>query len=364
MDPSTRLQLQLAPEIQRFIISNVKRPSKKPLSLGSGSYGTVERLDFSGVICAGKSVHESLLDLSNDGIENIVQKYFEECCVLAELRHPNIVQFFGVCFLSGVKLPVLVMEYLMTNLDTLLEDYADLPLCLKRSILQDVAQGLVYLHSSKQPLIHRDLTARNVLLTSAFTAKIADFGNARFCDISPEKLLKTMTCVPGTPAYLPPEAFDPHPKYDTTLDSFSFGHLSLFTIVQEFPTPIGYTYIDSVTKSVVARSEIQRRQVYVDKMDEVVKDCEVLREMVRSCLSNDPEVRPSAVQLVAYLQGVKDEIADPYMGMSKLDMMIALEKSSMLATSGDTSLSKLKVQLHNNSAISQQSAPVSLKYCS
>ena len=48
------------------------------------------------------------------------------------------------------------------------------PLCLKCSILHNVASGLAYLHERTPPIIHRDLSARNVLLTSGMVAKIAE----------------------------------------------------------------------------------------------------------------------------------------------------------------------------------------------
>ena len=125
-----------------------------------------------------------------------------------------IVQFMGICFLPESRLPVQVMEYLSSNLDAFLEKQANIPLFLKRSILHDVARGLVYLHCRMPPVIHRDLTARNVLLSSMMTAKIADFGNSRLVDFATQ----TLTCFPGTLAYLPPEALDPHPQYDMKLD--------------------------------------------------------------------------------------------------------------------------------------------------
>jgi serine/threonine-protein kinase CTR1 len=108
---------------------------------------------------------------------------------MSTLRHPNIVQFLGITFFPGSQLPVLVMERLLTSLHDLLEPEVDpllsasekqfLPLSLKCSILENVASGLVYLHERSPPVIHRDLSARNVLLNSALVAKIADLGVAR-----------------------------------------------------------------------------------------------------------------------------------------------------------------------------------------
>ena len=49
---------------------------------------------------------------------------------------------------------------------------SNLPLSLKCSVLEDVASGLLYLHERQPPVIHRDLTSKNVLLTSSLVAKI------------------------------------------------------------------------------------------------------------------------------------------------------------------------------------------------
>ena len=154
--------------------------------------------------------------------------------LMAEMRHPHIVQFLGLCFLEGSALPVLVMELLDSSLDDLLESskFPGLPLALKQSLLTDVARGLVYLHTHNPPIVHRDLSARNILLTSSLAAKISDLGNARIVNLQPGQLARTLTCVPGTHVYMPPESFDQHSRYGPRLDIFSFGHLTLFTLTQ------------------------------------------------------------------------------------------------------------------------------------
>ena len=88
---------------------------------------------------------------------------------MAEMRHPHIVQFLGLCFLEGSTLPVLVMERLDSSLDDLLEGAPGLPLSLKRSLLADVILGLLYLHTRRPPVVHRDLSARNVRITDIIT---------------------------------------------------------------------------------------------------------------------------------------------------------------------------------------------------
>ena len=137
--------------------------------LGHGSYATVLELDYIGLKCAGKKIHDELLkqDLTTYGM----LRFKEECRLLSQVRHPNIVQFLGVYFQQGVQAPILVMEFLPTNLTSCIERYGILPKEMNYSILHDVALGLCYLHSQTPPIIHRDLSSNNVLLTPNMTAK-------------------------------------------------------------------------------------------------------------------------------------------------------------------------------------------------
>ena len=97
------------------------------------------------------------------------------------------------------------MEKLLLSLDELLEKEKNIPFDIKISILIGVSCGLVFLHCQDPPIAHRDLTARNILLDSSLTSKIADLGVAQMVNIQPGKLAATMTQAPGNILYMPPE---------------------------------------------------------------------------------------------------------------------------------------------------------------
>ena len=187
---------------------------------------------MNGLLCAGKRIHEILLDAGNVGVREIAAKYVQECHLMSNLRHPNVTLFIGVCFLPNCQLPLLVMERLEGSLDNLLETIPSIPLALKRSFLEDTAQGLLYLHKHDPQIIHRDLTAKNVLLTSSLVAKITDLGNSRIVNIQPGQLAQTLSRNPGTLVYMPPEALTAASRYGPSLDVFSFGHLGIFVVLQ------------------------------------------------------------------------------------------------------------------------------------
>lgn len=111
-----------SPELKPFLLEGVKRTGKQ---LGVGSYGAVEELRVGGAVCAGKKLHETLLDPRDEGVKCMLERFATECQLMANLRHPNVVQFLGLCFLPGVTAPFLVME----RMDTSLDKVCDLTLC-------------------------------------------------------------------------------------------------------------------------------------------------------------------------------------------------------------------------------------------
>ena len=293
--------------------------------IGRGAFGRVEEVSIPGAVCAAKRIHDELLRA--DRATDITDKFLRECKLMSTLRHPHIVQFLGICYLPDaadihVPLPALVMEKLDCDLHKLLETVTDIPLSIKKSILTDIANGLVYLHGqAPAAIIHRDLTARNVLLNSALTAKIGDLGVARIVNLTPGQLAATMTQAPGNVVYMPPEATEDHPKYNTSLDVFSFGNLILFTLTQEFPHLKNASYLVPKTQELRARNEVDRRiesfnQLVTELGDE--KHCFI--SLAKQCLHNVPTARPSATAIVSSLASA---ILVPYRlwDCSKMEMI-------------------------------------------
>ena len=201
------------PVLRQFFLSDVQLTG---INIGGGAYGRVDEVAFP-VAAAAKTVYPILQGGPLDQ-PKAVSQLVTECQLMSTLRHPNIVQFLGVTFFPGSRLPALIMERLLTSLhhllapDTRPPPDAVLPtaffsMALKCCVLQDVARGLEYLHGQLPPVIHPDLSAGICLLNSAMVAKIADLGVAR---ISPRmRAAVTMTKGPGTLIYMPPEATAP-----------------------------------------------------------------------------------------------------------------------------------------------------------
>ena len=293
--------------LRRTLVDELKPYTRKVkptgLVLGSGTYGSVIELKSAGEIVAGK-VFKTVMTAQ---LQAKAHKVCGEVITMLQLSHPNIVQCKGVSLLPDQPLPVLLMERLMTSLHAYILNpvNSNLPEERKVSFLLDTASGLDYLHSCTPAVIHRDLTAKNVLLDSQLRAKIADFGNSRIMDLDPNATPETFTSLPGTLEYMPPEAMGGGIKYDPSLDAFSFGHLSLLTVTQrkvQLVLPLTYT---SSTGKLTARTEVKRREKSLEEAENILSEGHPLLRLMKQCLHNRPALRPHTRYLVRKLCEMK-----------------------------------------------------------
>ena len=259
---------------------------------GSGAYGAVYKVTVDGVPCMAKRLHDILVDpeVPRRQRASIEQKFHDECVLLSQLRHPNVVHFVGVHYGSDQDDMSLIMECLDTDLARCLESQPNIPIEVKLSILLDVSYGLLYLHTHSPQIIHRDLTAANILLTRDKRAKIADLGVSKLLDPR-SRAAMMQTKAPGTIYYMPPEALKENPKYDEKLDIFSFGHLALYVINQMFPEVFEVT-ITPVALREESLQILKRRNA----IDEMGRD-HCLHDVVVKCLQDNPQKRPTTFKL-------------------------------------------------------------------
>ena len=158
------------------------------------------------------------------------------------------------------------MEYLPTTLRRCLDTHGALPAEIGGAILLEVALGLRYLHEISPPIVHRDLSSNNVLLTTSMTAKISDLGVAKILDVSPGRAARmTQTQAPGTAAFMPPEAMLARPKYTSKVDIFSFGVLVVHILSGEWPMPSeAFAEDPNDPNGVVLVTEFDRRCESID----------------------------------------------------------------------------------------------------
>ena len=106
----------------------------------------------------------------------------KEAGLISSLRHPNIVQFLGVC----LKPPCILMELCARkSVDEVLAKALQNPKTSSLSWLRllsmanDAAKGMLYLHSMTPPIVHRDLKSPNLLVDANWRVKVSDFNLSR-----------------------------------------------------------------------------------------------------------------------------------------------------------------------------------------
>ena len=272
------------------------------VNIGVGAYGRVFEVDFCGEVYAAKEIHPILMEgVEQAGFERMKRMFIDECHQSSALGHRNVVRVLGVYNPGGESLlPVLVMERMQESLTSLVEKYPNIPMSVKLSMLVDVSRGLWYLHSHNPPIVHRDLSPNNILLTSQFVAKISDLGVAKVIKADSKK---TKTRAPGTVDFMGPEALAEIPEYGPPLDVFSYGGLILHVANQEWPTPLHYVVTDPQTRRRMALSEVERRQEHVEKVRGAPVD---LRHLVEQCLDDDPSRRPPISDVSERMRRMKE----------------------------------------------------------
>lgn len=206
-----------------------------------------------------------------------------EAQAVAQLSHSNICNVFdyGESLQSdGRMVPYIVMELLTgPSLQDRLKDGAPPPPeALK--IAAEVAAGLGAAHA--QGVVHRDVKPGNVILTSG-GAKVIDFGIAATTgssDVEPDGSIRaTLSCVAperllgGT--VLPPS------------DMFSFGVLLYNLLVGQLPWPPWVSLHD--------------RLALAAPLPALPGVPPSIGELYRSCLSEEPDDRPTAAAASAVL---------------------------------------------------------------
>ena len=229
--------------------------------IGRGANERILEAKWEGIVVAVKEIHSVFMnEVSDTEFQSFKTSFLRECEQSSRLRHPNIVRFFGIYHPPGARVPSLVMERLHCSLTSLLEKNSVVPIGTKLSIIKDVALGLRYLHTRNPPIIHRDLSSNNVLLSKGMEGKIGDVGTARLVD---PRRQSRMTQAPGTVHFMPPEALAEdvtNVRYGKELDVFSFGCVMLHTLSHEWPTPSQAVIINPETGLVTGgRSEVERR---------------------------------------------------------------------------------------------------------
>ncbi len=227
------------------------------------------------------------------------QRFIREARAASALNHPGIVTIYEIVR-SGNDTAI-VMELVPGRpLRALCGSPVDLQTVI--SIGQQVADALCAAHSSG--IIHRDIKPENIMLLPDMRVKLLDFGLARQSQNIPEATALTVPgSIPGgTFRYMSPEHFRTQPITEKS-DIFALGLVLWELAFGQHPLSekSEESSFDSFHSMVVG--ELPEKPLSKGK------NLAVLEKILRKMLSNDPDFRPSAAEVVQWLREYDDQSA-------------------------------------------------------
>jgi tRNA A-37 threonylcarbamoyl transferase component Bud32 len=167
--------------------------------IGEGGEGSVYKAKLSAdMVVAVKKLHSGI-----DGERPNFKAFENEIQALTEIRHRNIIKLYGYCQHS--RFSFLVYKFLEGGTLTKMLNNDSQAIAFdweKRvNVVRGVANALSYMHHEiTPPIVHRDISSKNVLLDLSYEAQLSDFGTAKFlkCDSS------SWTTFAGTFGYAAP----------------------------------------------------------------------------------------------------------------------------------------------------------------
>ncbi|KAG6516971.1 hypothetical protein ZIOFF_020347 [Zingiber officinale] len=265
--------------------------------LGEGGFGSVYR----GVLKEAKL--EVAIKRVSKGSKQGRKEYMSEVKIISRLRHRNLVQLVGWCHDRQEFL--LVYELVPNgNLDSYLHGGSTTTLEweVRLRVTLGLASALLYLHEEwEQCVVHRDVKPSNVMLDSAFNAKLGDFGLAKLLDHDGGP--QTTTVLAGTRGYMAPEYVFTG-KASKESDIYSFG-----VVVLEIASGRKSLMVEMNGMAELVRLvwELYGRKMILEAADARLqgefdeRQMECLMVVGLWCAHPDPKARPSMKQVISAL---------------------------------------------------------------
>lgn len=262
--------------------------------LGQGSMATVYLAKEKAL---GRLVAVKVLLPGRASDETARRRFEREAKASASLVHPNVVQVFRFGRLPD-ETPYLVMRFVKgRTMEERLKAEGHLSTDLARQVLHHVASALAAAHA--QGIVHRDVRPANVLWDEdSESAHLTDFGIAALLATGGDeatRLTKTGQMV-GDPRYLSPEQLLDQDLTELA-DMYAFGVLGYELFTGEGPYE-ARTNTQWITAHLSADPK-DLRLMRPDVPQEVA-------DLLRRCLSREPNHRPSAADAARVLSGEAD----------------------------------------------------------
>ncbi|MBI3924076.1 MAG: PASTA domain-containing protein [Armatimonadetes bacterium] len=217
-----------------------------------------------------------------------LERFRREARAAAPLTHPNIVTIYD--FVDDAEPPYLVLESIRgEDLRKYLDRLGPLDLDQAVAYGQQILSALGHAH--EHGIIHRDLSARNVLLEGhSGVARVTDFGIARALG---DRTLTPDGQMVGSVGYLSPEQAQGEPV-DARSDLYSFGCLLYQMVTGRLP----------FTADNPVKMALQHVREQPEPPSRIRPDLpEALEAVILRCLQKNPEQRYSSAREVSHALG-------------------------------------------------------------
>lgn len=222
------------------------------------------------------------------------------------LNHPNIVKYRdnGETIIRGKKFAYIVFDYISGETAAqYLTREGDCTVYEAKTIALGILNGVKFLHSLSEPVIHNELTIQNVMLdasTGTNVPRIIDFGYARYLSQGSTAFNKNGL----SPFYLAPETLNG--VFSEKSDIFSIGAI-LYNLIYGHP-PYFVELADCKGDPNKEREKIDAQRelpLHFPKIDKFELD-ENLLNIIRKALVSDIEERFNSVD--EFIKALNGEI--------------------------------------------------------
>ncbi|RHN45467.1 putative protein kinase RLK-Pelle-LRR-XI-1 family [Medicago truncatula] len=259
--------------------------------IGVGGHGSVYKAKLhTGQVVAVKKLH-SVANGENPNLKS----FTNEIQALTEIRHRNIVKLYGFC--SHSQLSFLVYEFVEKgSLEKILKDDEEaiaFDWNKRVNVIKDVANALCYMHHDcSPPIVHRDISSKNILLDSECVGHVSDFGTAKLLDLN----LTSSTSFACTFGYAAPElAYTT--KVNEKCDVYSFGVLALEILFGKHPGDV-ISLLNTI-------GSIPDTKLVIDMFDQrlphplnpIVEELVSIAMIAFACLTESSQSRPTMEQV-------------------------------------------------------------------
>lgn len=258
-----------------------------------GNYKVLDRLG-GGSVCVvflGEHLHMKrrvaikVLPVDDQFPASVLERFYGEMRVLADLHHPNVVMAYDSGLLPPAQPHAPALHYLVMelvdggDLEQYVHERGPAEIGLACDWIRQAACGLQEAHDGH--LIHRDVKPSNILLSSSGQVKVVDFGLARQFDsrmTEPNSLL-------GSIEFMAPEQSRDPTAVGGSADIYGLGASLLWLLTGELPYPPQRTLADMLR---VLQNKAPRR--LRDFRKEAPAE---LDELIAQMLDRDPAKRPA-----------------------------------------------------------------------